>query len=205
MPRVEIDGREYVPAAPRRSWGDLLDEVDRTLDGRGLIVTDVRFDGLDEPAFRDQRVTGRALDDLAVVEVGTSTPVLFVNRCLDDAAGSLPALARAARDVGEQFRGFDISGANATLADLADGISVLMGIVATAGDALGVDLQALGCEGGTVGTRVAVLTAHVNAVIAAQQQEDWLTVADVLQYDLGPALDAFVPVLDAFERSSPPL
>ncbi len=202
MPRITVDGVEYCPAATPRSWGELLDEVDQVLDGRGLIVTDVRFDGLDEPAFRDGPAVERRLDGVAVVEVGTATPVHFVNRCLDDAAGSLPALAAAARDVGEQFRGFDISGANTALIDLAGGVGVLMGIVSTAGGALELDLQTLPCDGGTVGGRVAVLTAHIDAVINAQQQQDWLTVADVLQYDLAPALEAFVPVLDAFERTS---
>lgn len=203
MPRITIDGHVYQPAVPPAAWRDLLAELDRELDMRGLLVTDVRFDGLDEPGYRDESALGRQLDGIAVVEVASSTPRALVSRCLDDAAGSLPGLAQAGRDVGGQFRGFDISGANAALVEFAEGVSILMGIVAAAGGALQHDLATLECPGGTVGQRVDELTRYVDIVVNAQQQQDWLTVADALEYDLAPALDAFLPVLDAFERTSP--
>ena len=203
MPRIQVDGREFPFAPPQGAWRDLLVEIDRELDSRGLLVTDVRFDGLDEPAFRDEPVLARPLDEMATIEVAAATPHHLVSRCLDDAASSLPALAQAARDVGEQFRGFDISGANAALVEFAEGVSTLMGIVAASGSALGVELGTLACGPSTVGARVTELISHVDHVIAAQQQQDWLTVADGLEYDLAPFLDDFGPVLDAFERPSP--
>lgn len=199
MPRIQIDGHEYAPPGTPTAWRDLLAGLDRELDARGLLLTDVRFDGLDEPAFRNDPALDRPLDEFAVIEVASSTPVGLVNRCLDDVAASLPALAQAAREIGEQFRGFDIAGANGALVELAEGVSTLMSLVGTAGNLLGVDLNALVTPDGTVGARVQQLTGHVEALVAAQQQEDWLTVADVLEYDLAPALDGFGPALDAFE------
>ena len=40
------------------TWGDLLERLDRTLVADGRVVTAVRFDGVDQPSFRDAELAG---------------------------------------------------------------------------------------------------------------------------------------------------
>lgn len=188
MPRILIDGTDYEAASEPRTWGALLEQLDAALAPRGVIVTDVRFDGIDEPAFRDRPALDRPLADLAVVEVASGTPAALMDRCLAEALASLDPLAVAAAGVGEQFRGHDIAAASEGLVQLIDGLMSLVGILGAAGATLGVDFQRLQCGDGPAAARLVELATFLETLVSAQETQDWITVADVLQYDVEPAI-----------------
>lgn len=188
MPRILIDGTDYEGTPEPLTWGALLERLDAALAPRGVIVTDVRFDGIDEPAFRDRPALDRPLAELAVVEVTSGTPAALMDRCLAEALASLDPLAAAAAGVGEQFRGHDIAAACEGLVQLIDGMMSLVGILGAAGAMLGVDLQRLQCGDGPATARLVELATFLETLVSAQETQDWITVADVLQYDVEPAI-----------------
>ncbi len=188
MPRILIDGTDYEATPEPLTWGALLERLDAALAPRGVIVTDVRFDGIDEPAFRDRPALDRPLAELAVVEVTSGTPAALMDRCLAEALASLDPLAAAAAGVGEQFRGHDIAAACDGLVQLIDGMGSLVGILGAAGATLGVDFQRLQCGDEPASARLVELATFLETLAGAQESEDWITVADVLQYDVEPAI-----------------
>lgn len=195
MTRLLLDGAERGPAPG--TWGQALDAIDRELAGGGRIVTDVRFDGLDEPAFREPRVLDQALDDVATIEVISGSPESLIARCLAEAAASIEPLSQVALEIGEGFRGLDIEGASAGLAELAEGMSSLIAIAgATTMAARGTSVARSG-QDHPIGPLAGELTGFVDALIEAQQSQDWISVADILQYDVAPALRRWAPVFDA--------
>ena len=197
MPTVLLDGERFGFEPAARTWGELLAEVDRTLEPRGHIVTDVRFDGLDEPAFREPAALDSALDDLETIEVCSGTPASLVARCLDEAVASLPSLCAAAIDIGDGFRRHDLEGANRSLVELADGLGTLIAIASATNLAARVDGAEPVGRSQPVAPLVAELSAQLDAIIDAQQGRDWVTVADVLQYELEPSLRRWAPALEA--------
>ena len=200
MPTFLLDGAPLDLAA--ETWGQALDAIDQHLAGRGFIVTDVRFDGIDEPAFREPQVVEQALADIATVEVMSGTPESLLARCLAEAADSIEPLCQAAASVGDEFRGFDIPRANAGLVELADGMSTLVAIAGAA------DLASRQGAGGAAEQRHLIaplageLTGFIDALLEAQQAQDWITVADILQYDVEPALRRWAPVFQGVAGSS---
>jgi hypothetical protein len=200
MPRLLLDGVEH--EAPPTTWRHLLEELDRRCASSGHIVTDVRFDGLDEPAFREPRVLEQPLDDFATVEVTSGTPESLMQRCLWEAAASIEPLCEAAAAVAGDFRGFEVNRANAGLLELADGMSTLIAIAGAA------NLAAKGGPGAAashpVGPLAGELTSFIDSMIQAQQIQDWIALADILQYDVEPALRRWAPVFDAVAASSVP-
>ena len=52
-----------------------------------------------------------------------------------------------------------------------------------------------------INTTIAELSSHVDSLITAQRNEDWVAVADILQYDVEPTLSNWRPVLDKFLAS----
>lgn len=198
MARIVVNGSEVPTLAPAQTWADLLELVDHAVAGDGQIVTAVRFDGVDEPAFRDPTVTKRGLAALKEIEIEAGAPRTLVERCLGEAAATVDGLCEAALLVADQFRGHDITTANRDLAGLADGLRALMGIIGAAGLAVRIDLQTISCDGRPVAAMVTEFTGFLEALIAAQQAADWITVADVVQYDIEPALRRWAGVFDAF-------
>lgn len=200
MPRILLNGADHMTAPEPRCWGDLLGVIDQALQPSGTIVTDVRIDGIDEPAFRDPLLLERALADVAVLEIEAGTPASLMERTLREAAASVDSLGDAAEAIGESFRGHDLGPANNSLAQLGESLRSVVGIVGAAGLAFHVNLGQVRCGGDrTVSSMVAELTGFVDDLIAAQGIGDWITVADVLQYDVAPALRRWGPMLEELQ------
>lgn len=181
----EIEQR-YEPAP--ETWGDLLKALDRELGAVGHVVTEARFDGVDEPTFREPAATERPLDTVACVEIVSSSPGDLIRASLDDALQGLAGLREAAIQIADLFRGYDSAAANEGLHAFADGLRLLLGLVSSATAALRIDLDGLDCDGEPAAALLEELVERLDGVIAAQHAEDWISVADGLQYDIEPTL-----------------
>lgn len=182
-------------------WGELLKGLDEHANQRGEVVTAVRFDGVDEPTFRQPALVGRPLRDVRTIELETATPSDLLDDALVEGAAAAGTLAAAAGDIGSAFRGTDVSEANQRIVELGEGIRSLIWILGTAATARGVSLDEMECNGRTLSTQLTELTAQLLSIVEAQRSEDWLTVADILEYDFRPALHAWQPVFDALRSS----
>ena len=197
MTSLAISGRDHAFDPAWKTWGDLLSAVDRDLEGTGLIVTDTRFDGVDESTFRSPALLERSLEDFEEIAVDTAEPSALVHRSLDEAEVALEALREAAGRVGASFRSHDTGSANRDLTLLTEGLSMLVSTFGTLGQVLEVDLESLWCDGQSFATRVEAIGAALESLIAAHQEQDWVTVADVLEYDIEPGLSQWRLALDA--------
>jgi hypothetical protein len=196
MPIITLDGVEQRFGVPPDSWNALLTQLDAALAPRQLIVVDVRFDGLEEPAFRDAPALQRSLDLLTTVDVLSGTAAALMQRCLLEARDALDPLADAALQAGDRFRKHEVGEASERLIALSDGLSSLVGIVGAAGLALKVDLDNVFSAGRSVSALVGELSGYLDAGINAQEAGDWIALADILEYDLAPTLRRWRPMLD---------
>jgi len=207
MPRTLLDGSDLAVPRAATTWGDLVGHLDTQLEGQGRIVTDVRFDGLDEAAFRDPAVLARPLEDYAVVEVMTGTPASLVERTLDEAGLALADLTRGVAAVAGLCRQKRVAEARQGVSEIAGGLSEFVGVIGATALGLHVDLGALPVGGTTVSTMIDALGARVEAIAAAQHASDWDTAARLLDDDLRPSLSRWQDVLAALAAqavSSPP-
>jgi hypothetical protein len=202
MTNFMLSGSEQDVDQAWETWGDLLSSVDSNLEGSGLIVTDTRFDGVDEPTFRSAALMERRLEDFTEIAVETAEPMTLVNRSLDEASVALEALCEAARRVGASFRGHDPGSANRDLTLLTEGLGMLLSTFGTLGHVLDVDLENLSCDGQPFSNRVGAVSEALESLIAAHQTKDWVTVADVLEYDVEPGLHQWRLVVDALRPAS---
>ncbi|HEY3381262.1 MAG TPA: hypothetical protein VGK32_05800, partial [Vicinamibacterales bacterium] len=143
------------------------------------------------------------LSSLAVIEAESSSPRDLLLSSLDEAVGAANSLAVGAERVGESFRGFDVKTANEDLTQLAQGLGTLVAIVQALSQAVGVDLANVSCAKGTGAQMIDELIAHADSLIASQSTGDWITVADVIEYDIAPALRAWPDLLDALRGAVP--
>ena len=183
-----------VEAAPQ-TWGDLLANLDDRAAGEGLLLTSARFDGVDEPSFREPEMTARRLSDVGRVDVETATPGAFLRRCLLESIEPLSRAADLAVTLGEQYRGRELASCHDGLTLLAGELRGLTALVGMLEGPLQLDLSAFMPQGTTSAQQMEELGAALDAIVMAQESEDWLTVADVLEYDLEPAIRRWVELL----------
>ncbi len=203
MLRLVLNDEEHLVENMPECWGELLDGLEQDAGGRGEVVTAVRFDGVDEPTFRDEARTTRGLTDVDLIEVETQTRGDLIDEALAQGAVAIDSLAAAVGQTGEAFRGADLVGANQRLAELGMAIRSLISILSTGAGALGVSLDRMDWNGRPVSVQLGELIGQLESIIDAQQAHDWLTVADILEYDFQPALATWRPVFDALRAAIP--
>ena len=198
MATVLLNGTAFVPPTPVPSWGPLLDAVDQHVAPSGEIVATVRFDGVDEPGFRDDAVLGLVLGSELIVEIETLHPNDLLGEVLDEASRSLPAVAASARELADVLRGAQVDAA-------ARGIGQLAETDRQPGAAgrrrpprrARVALDTLQTREGPAMPLLRTLDAQLTPLLEAQRAGDWITVADILEYDIAPLMPRFDAVIDS--------
>jgi hypothetical protein len=194
---VLLNGTAFAPATPVPSWGPLLDAVDRHVAPSGEIVAAVRFDGVDEPGFRDDAVLGLVLGSEVIVEIETLLPTELLGNVLDEASASLPTVAASALELAGALRGAHVDGAARGIGQLANTVANLVQIVVAAATARGVALETLETRDGPAMPLLRALDAQLTPLLEAQAGDDWITVADILEYDVAPLMPRFDAILDS--------
>lgn len=197
MPRVMLNGQDYVVQPTPLNWSELLTSLDRDLEPRGFMVTAIRVDGIDLPGFRDEGRLSSALGSDAVIEVDASTPDELLEDGLREAARSVTQLREAAVALAAGYRQVDVSEANTHLATFADTLANLMALVAAAGQAMNVQLDDIRIDGMPGSAVIRHLNNTIEALLEAHAARDWVTLADVLEHDLAPLMPSLGQVIDA--------
>ncbi|MCC6163523.1 MAG: hypothetical protein IT182_09260 [Acidobacteria bacterium] len=166
----------------------LLSAAEPILSRTGRIVTGLRINGVDQPAFREPDVL--ALDLLATDDVDlVTTPVGdLATQALDDAIRFLPELGDQARALARGLRGADVAPHCAGIGGLADNLALMAALVHTA------DLWArqAGLAGHDwLGEDIVAVEQAAGAIERATVNEDWVRASDALERDMAAALDAW--------------
>ena len=188
MPTLRVDS-SLIPGVNAPITVDaLLSAVEPVLGQSGRIVTALRINGVDEPAFREQDVLERSLVGVDEIDLDTTPVGLMALQALDDALRYLPVLAGEARQVASGLRGAQVAEPRMAIGELADNLALMAALVHTA------DLWArqVGLAGGDwLGEDVAAVERVAGSIEGAVSAEDWVTAADALEYDLSSALGAW--------------
>jgi len=188
MPTLRVDS-SLIPAVNAPITIDaLLFAVEPVLGQSGRIVTALRINGVDEPAFREPDILARSIVDVDEIDVDTTPVAVMATYALDDALRFLPDLVREARDVAEHLRSPHASDHRQAIGGLADNLALLAALVHTA------DLWArqAGLAGGDwLGDDVTAVERVAAALETASGAGDWVSAADALEYDLTAALEGW--------------
>lgn len=202
MPRLTLNDVQQSSVNLPEFWGELLEGLEQQAGTHGEVVTAVRFDGVEEPTFREPDQARRGLAALASIEVETATRRALVDDALTQGWSAAEALATAAGKTSETFRTGGIASANRHLSDLGEGIRTLLAVLGTVSDALGVSLDQFESGGRPVAAHLAQMVEQLEWMIQAQQSHDWLTLADILEYDVQPSLTSCREVFDALRTQA---
>lgn len=188
MTHLFVDREAAALDQSAQTWADVLRDLDQLMTTQGRVVTEVHFDGVDEPTFRGPAALARSLAVVTRIDAATATPGDLLRDCLIEAAGSVALLGTECPRVANLFRTADVAEAHMRLAALANELSQLMVLIHTLQGPLE---QVLVRTGETVADERMELeqfTLFVTALLEAERNGDYLTVADVLEDDLAPFL-----------------
>ena len=194
----DVTGVEY----PGNTWGELLEVLDKQRGASGDVVTGVRLDGADIPAFRTPQALSHTLDASAEVFIETARPADLISQTLDEAEAATPVLAEAAVALGSSYRGPDVSAANRALPEFAESLGTLIVITSTVAQGAGVDLSVVGDGQLSAMQMINNLIARIDVLLAAQRAGNWTQVAAVVD-EIAATLRRWPLVLQAVRQATP--
>lgn len=193
MAQCLVNERPTVLDFRPETWGELLRGLDRTLGAERRVVTAVRFDGVDQPSFREPAVALAALSGIARIDVDAEDATALVAAALDAAADSVPALVRGTADTAAALRA-DAAAGSADLAALFTALHSLVALTHAAAYAARVSLGGRDVDAG-VHAACRGIEAALERVVQHQISGDATRVADALESDLAPAVASWNDVL----------
>lgn len=204
MPRLLVNDELQILGNAHETWGELLAWADRFSAERGLLVTAIRLDGVDQPSFREVGLSDRRLRAAAVVEIETSTPASLLAESLDEAISGVAGLRSHALAVAGHFRDGRVNFANIGLAELTQGLGTLVTLVDAVSAAMGIAIERVTLDGRAAVSRIEELGQPLAELTEAQKQPDWVAMADVLEFDLEPAISRLAPIFTALAAVAAP-
>lgn len=174
-----------------QTWADLLRQLDVAMDARGRVLTEVQFDGVSEPTFREPLALTRPLAAVARVDAATATPADLLRDCLLEAAGTVAGLRDEAVQVADRYRTGQPGDGHARLAHIATQLGQLLTLIQTLQGPLGLVTASATEAAGAETVELERFGAFIDDLFQAEQGADHYTVADILEYDLVPFLQSW--------------
>jgi hypothetical protein len=191
MRTCTVNGRQFEIGPGCKTWGQLLSVLEND-DGRGhAIVTAVRFDGVDQPSFRE--AAGTEFESTGGIEIETVTQRELIDSAVRAALDGIGPLTAAARQTAEAFRLHDLPRAHRGLVDFVETFRALTDLTAVLSQA-----EATGPGAVSEVRRAGVLDQlreSLESLIACESNQDWTAVADVLECEIADALPHWHHVL----------
>jgi hypothetical protein len=195
--QLEINGINLPVHPGLHTWQDLLQELEGKHLGQGKVISSVRFDGNEVLQFRDYECLNRPLQYMDEIQVQASAMEEMVKGAVTEAEGYLVTLQTSLVEVAEAFRHQLANEANSKLSQVFEGIKMLAALLQ------GVELSLSGQyqQGPTsVAQVLAEMGPALESLIESQGQQDWILVADILEFELVANVSGFEQSLAAFKQ-----
>jgi hypothetical protein len=199
MSQLVLNGNPTPISPAFQCWQDLLTELESQKLGADDVIASVHFDGDEVVQFRDAEALTVNLATVDEVRVTAVNRDQVVRETIGQAEAYLKNLETAVLEVAELFRRHNLPQANAGLQELLTGIKLYVGLLR------GIDLS---LQGSIAPTRELIdqvldpMASTLEEQIKAQAQQDWMLVADILEYELAAQLKGFENILTAFKSHS---
>lgn len=187
--RLRLDGKDHSPPDGYERLGPLIDACLRDLEAEPRIASRIWLDGA---LVDDGELSGletRRVDDVATIEVETRAVRDVANDAIESAAGYAENVASGLIAAAGYFRDGSIDTGSDHFTSCLDALSLLLEVMRAA--------AAFGARQVDPASMEASLLPLLRELEPCQANQDWLEVADRLEYEVAPLVAAWPAALRA--------
>ncbi len=159
------------------------------------VITAVRLNG----QFYSEKIPHDAckvlVRDIRTLEIETMSTEEVAWHFLIQSGKQLDLLIENARQVAELFRIADENEANEQYASFLESLRLFLQMVNEVQAILNLNLGDISFQDGTVETKIEKLSGLIDQMHQVQEDEDWVRLADLLEYELVPLLAEWKSIL----------
>ncbi len=167
------------------TWGELLDWLETDYLKSGQCITKVSFGDQEAMQYRETSLCGQELGHLEQIDIESGDFDSVVRESLEELGGELNRVIEAGSEIIRLFESREQDQAYRALAEYLESLAVLFSIFSE-------DLGWVHGEGGdSRPALIATLEQALAQLISAQENGFWISVCDVLEYEIAPVLDGW--------------
>ncbi|TBR21559.1 MAG: hypothetical protein EPO63_08530 [Candidatus Nitrosotenuis sp.] len=95
----------------------------------------------------------------------------------------------------DKFRTDDETSANKNFINCVEGLQTFIGIIDKVKNINGLDFESMKHSGGSVSVKEQELLQVLNTLFSSQKNRDWVSLADILEYELAPLIVEWKEIL----------
>jgi hypothetical protein len=176
---VRIDEMKINPPSDVTTWGDLLDWVETKELKPGKCITRVTFQGEEEIQYRLPALCNREIHDVGDVQIELAEFDTVVKETMSELQTEIDGALENTRDIIKLFEDRSEERAHTQLAHLLDSIRIFFSVFSE-------DLGWVGAPDHSTN-----LESAIRQLIAAQENRFWVSISDVLKYEIVPILESW--------------
>jgi hypothetical protein len=194
--KVLVNGKEETISFMGETLGDLLSHIEKVGVAQGNVVRSIKIDG-QESSPDSSEAQRMQISKIATLEVEISTLADMINKNIDNADAYLIRLIPGIEKSVELFRMGNEQEANKFFIKIVDGIdwfSQVLDIILTAKE-ISPDTV---FEGKSIQDRRTSLVDLTQQMVDANKNQDWVLLADLLEYEILPYYQEWSILLPGF-------
>jgi hypothetical protein len=180
-----VNDTRMTPPSELVTWGDVLDWVETQHLRAGQCITRVEFEGQEEIHYRKPTVCGQDIHRIGAIHIESGEFDTVVRESFAELETELRSALAMTAEIIQRFEDRDEETAYNYLAQLLDSVRIFYSLFS----------EDLGWADSSETERIqqtATLENAIKQLIAAQENRFWVSVCDVLEYELTPILEAWL-------------
>ena len=194
--KLLVNGKEETIAFVGETLGDLLSHIEKVGVAQGNVVRSIKIDG-QESSPDSSEAKRTQISEIATLEVEISTLADMINKNIENADAYLIRLIPGIEKSVELFRIGNEQEANKFFVKIVDGIdwfSQVLDIILTAKE---ISPETV-FEGKSIQDRRTSLVGLTQQMVDANKNQDWVLLADLLEYEILPYYQEWSNLLPGF-------
>lgn len=194
--KVLVNGKEETISFVGETLGDLLSHIEKVGVAQGNVVRSIKIDG-QESSPDSSEAQRTQISEIATLEVEISTLADMINKNIENADAYLIRLIPGIEKSVELFRIGNEQEANKFFVKIVDGIdwfSQVLDIILTAKE---ISPETV-FEGKSIQDRRTSLVGLTQQMVDANKNQDWVLLADLLEYEILPYYQEWSNLLPGF-------
>ena len=194
--KVLVNGKEETISFVGETLGDLLSHIEKVGVAQGNVVRSIKIDG-QESSPDSSEAQGTQISEIATLELEISTLADMINKNIENADAYLIRLIPGIEQSVELFRIGNEQEANKFFVKIVDGIdwfSQVLDIILTAKE---ISPETV-FEGKSIQDRRTSLVGLTQQMVDANKNQDWVLLADLLEYEILPYYQEWSNLLPGF-------
>jgi len=194
--KIKIDGQEItLDTTACKTLKDVLDLVAREEVEEDVLLNRVFLNGAElteEQELSPESVSSNGIREL---EIHTATAQEISAESVRMASEQLSEVVEETRKTAELFRYDDESEANHRLVILIEILQKFVNLLELLKQALRLDFASISTDSKSLESHQQAMIEILGQVLAAQQNHDWISLADLLEFELVPLLETWSKVI----------